>query len=260
MSNGPSSTTEGSGLGIARRRPLSVSWNFGGGGGSDRRLGFRRNHGLRRDLRLELGDHRVDLPVARERPIELVLLDGLELVAAREVDVGQGLGGDEVARIRDEHLREGRDRVRRLPRFQVHAPQGHLRRHVAGVSEQALLERGERVLQAAELPVLLGERDEQARARIQIQAPLEIADAGFGRLCSHGEKMPPPFRGAAKVSTEWESGAERRAAVPGTLPRPRPHRSSRGRSRSRRPFRRFAACRPGSRRCRSAAPDSRSEP
>ncbi len=34
MSNGPSSATDGRGLGTGRRRLLSVSWKFGGGGGS----------------------------------------------------------------------------------------------------------------------------------------------------------------------------------------------------------------------------------
>jgi hypothetical protein len=56
-----------------------------------------RHHGLGRDLRLERRDRLVDLAIARERTVQLVLLDGLELVAAPEVDLGEGLGGDQVA-------------------------------------------------------------------------------------------------------------------------------------------------------------------
>ena len=98
--------------------PCRSPGTCGGGGRASRGGGTRGGvDRLRRHLRLELRDHLVDLAIAGDRAVELVLLEGLELVAAREVDVRERLRGDEVCRVRDEDLRERRDRVGRLARL-----------------------------------------------------------------------------------------------------------------------------------------------
>jgi hypothetical protein len=103
------------------------------------------------------------------------------------VDVRERFRGDQVCRVRRQDLRERRDRVGGKVRFHVHAPEGDLRRDVARMGEQALLQGREGVLETADLPVFLGQGDEEARSAVEVEPALEITDASFSRRVSHDD-------------------------------------------------------------------------
>src|ERR1051326_9012615 len=155
-------------------------------------LGFWRGRD-RRELAIELLDHRLDFAVARHQRVhELVLLDRLDLFARGEVAVGEEPRRHDVAGIELQRLRQRFDRIVALPLLARDAPEGDPGGEIAGVIREAGAQHLLRVRARAALPQLLGERIEEAALRIRLQTKPELLDLRTGCRGCHGRRILSP--------------------------------------------------------------------
>src|ERR1035437_5056790 len=144
-----------------------------GGPGMDPRPGSLAPRGGH--LLLEPLDGLRDVAVAGlEAAIQLQLLDRFDLVALREVDLGQLANRDQVLAIEPECARERADGAREPVQLLIGPSEGDVRRHRGGVQLEPALESDDGVAILPVAAVLLRERQELARRRVLLKEPFEL--------------------------------------------------------------------------------------
>ena len=136
------------------------------------------------ELPLEPIDHFVDFAFPRlQAPVELELLQGLQLVAPREVDLGDLPDRHEVLAVVLQGVLVRPDGVLPPVEMLVGLPERHVGGDSGRVDGKAPFERDDRVAHLPLPAVLLREGEELPGRRIPLQDPLQLLETGRGGGC-----------------------------------------------------------------------------